>query len=132
MRQMGIKVLVPDMNVSSLDFTALARRRGGPGESPSHPARSGSSRSGSRRCATSARASSRNILQERDKNGAFVDFYDFCERVDPMVLNKRAIESIVKAGAFDSVGHPRHELSRCTSRSSTSPSPNATSTTKGS
>ena len=43
-------------------------------------------------------------------NGPFVDFYDFCRRVDPSVLNKRAVESLAKAGAFDSLGHPRKGL----------------------
>jgi DNA polymerase-3 subunit alpha len=50
------------------------------------------------------------IVAERDANGAFGDFYDFCERVDTSVLNKRTIESLIKAGAFDSVGHPRRGL----------------------
>ena len=50
------------------------------------------------------------IVEERDVNGPFTDFYDFCERVDPMVLNKRPVESLVKAGAFDSMGHPRKGL----------------------
>ena len=68
------------------------------------------SSSGSRRCATSARASSALIVAEREKNGPFVDFYDFCWRVDPSVLNKRSVESLVKAGAFDSLGHPRKGL----------------------
>src|SRR5205807_1010782 len=36
--------------------------------------------------------------------------YDFCERVDPMVLNKRPVESLIKAGAFDCLGHPRKGL----------------------
>jgi DNA polymerase-3 subunit alpha len=56
------------------------------------------------------------ILEEREANGPFADFHDFCDRVDPMVLNKRTIESLIKAGAFDSLGHERlgllqvHEL----------------------
>lgn len=50
------------------------------------------------------------IVAERDTSGPFGDFYDFCERVDPSVLNKRTIESLIKAGAFDSVGHPRQGL----------------------
>jgi len=49
-------------------------------------------------------------VAERDANGAYVDFYDFCRRVDPMVLNKRTVDSLVKAGAFDSLGHPRQGL----------------------
>ena len=50
------------------------------------------------------------IVAERDANGPFTDFYDFCQRVDPVVLNKRTVESLVKAGAFDSLGHPRQGL----------------------
>lgn len=50
------------------------------------------------------------IVEEREANGPFVDFYDFCERVNTQVLNKRTIESLIKAGAFDSVGHPRRGL----------------------
>jgi DNA polymerase-3 subunit alpha len=47
------------------------------------------------------------IIEEREKNGPFTDFHDFCNRVDPQVLNKRTIESLTKAGAFDSIGHER-------------------------
>ncbi len=50
------------------------------------------------------------IVAERDKNGPFADFHDFCCRVDPFVLNKRSIESLIKAGAFDSLGQPRKGL----------------------
>jgi DNA polymerase-3 subunit alpha len=50
------------------------------------------------------------LLAERDANGPFADFFDFCERVDTQVLNKRTIEAMIKAGAFDSLGHPRQGL----------------------
>ena len=50
------------------------------------------------------------IVEERERNGPYVDFYDFCQRVDPQVLNKRTIESLIKAGGFDSLGHPRRGL----------------------
>ena len=49
-------------------------------------------------------------MSERDENGPYADFYDFCERVNTGVLNKRTIESLVKAGGFDSMGHPRQGL----------------------
>jgi DNA polymerase-3 subunit alpha len=52
----------------------------------------------------------RLIIDEREANGPFADFHDFCERVDPSVLNKRMIEALIKAGAFDSFGHPRKGL----------------------
>src|SRR5207244_1037624 len=50
------------------------------------------------------------IVAARREGGPFTDFHDFCERVDPMALNKRTIESLVKAGGFDSLGHPRQGL----------------------
>ncbi len=40
----------------------------------------------------------------------FVDFNDFCERVEPSALNKRTVESLIKSGAFDSLGHTRKAL----------------------
>ena len=51
-----------------------------------------------------------HIVAARESGGPFVDFYDFCRRVDPSALNKRAVESLAKAGAFDSLGHPRKGL----------------------
>ncbi len=50
------------------------------------------------------------IVGERAANGPFEDIFDFCARVDPVVLNKRTMESLVKGGAFDSLGHPRQGL----------------------
>ncbi len=50
------------------------------------------------------------IVAERDANGPFADIFDFCQRVDPVVLNKRTMESLAKGGAFDALGHPRRGL----------------------
>src|SRR6202043_208103 len=50
------------------------------------------------------------IVAARTEGGAFQDFYDFSGRVDPSALNKRTIESLIKAGGFDSLGHPRQGL----------------------
>ena len=50
------------------------------------------------------------IVEERNENGPFEDFYNFLERCDTAVLNKRTVESLIKAGAFDSFGHPREGL----------------------
>jgi DNA polymerase III subunit alpha len=101
-RSMGIDVLVPDVNRSVAQFA---------------PDRSGEGSTG-RRAIVFGLASVRNvgeslverIVAERNANGPYVDFFDFCERVDPSVLNKRTMESLVKAGAFDSMGHPRQGL----------------------
>ena len=108
-RQMGIKVLVPDVNVSSLDFTALGVDDAPPGLTIP-PGTIGLIPFGLSAVRNVGENLVRLIIDERDKAGPFVDFYDFCERVEPTVLNKRAIESLVKAGAFDSLGHPRRGL----------------------
>src|SRR6202034_3961987 len=50
------------------------------------------------------------IVDERKANGPFADIFDFCQRVDPVVLNKRTMESLAKSGAFDAMGHPRQGL----------------------
>jgi DNA polymerase-3 subunit alpha len=47
------------------------------------------------------------IASERDAGGPFTSVYDFVRRVDPAVLNRRSMESLIKAGAFDGLGVPR-------------------------
>jgi len=50
------------------------------------------------------------ITAEREKNGSYKDFIDFCERVAGEDVNKKCIESLIKAGAFDSLGKNRNTL----------------------
>ncbi len=50
------------------------------------------------------------IVKERSKKGDFVDFEDFLRRIDPKKVNKRSIESLIKCGAFDSLGYKRAQL----------------------
>jgi DNA polymerase III subunit alpha len=102
-RTMGISVEVPDINRSSSDFTPVVEVDGAGDESLS---------------IIFGLSAVRNVGEglvalieaERDANGPFADFYDFCQRVDASVLNKRTVESLIKAGAFDDVGHPRKGL----------------------
>jgi DNA polymerase-3 subunit alpha len=111
-RTMGVDVLVPDVNKSMSDFTATA---GGPDDTATA---GGPDNSASALKIPFGLSAIRNvgeglvaqIVAERDANGVFADFYDFCLRVSPMVLNKRSVESLIKAGAFDSLGHPRRGL----------------------
>jgi DNA polymerase-3 subunit alpha len=92
-------VLVPDVNVSASDFTAVVESDG-----------SGTIPFGLSAVRNVGEGLVELIVQERDADGPFEDFYDFCNRVDPTVLNKRTIESLIKAGGFDSMGHPRGAL----------------------
>jgi DNA polymerase-3 subunit alpha len=50
------------------------------------------------------------MTAERTANGAFTDFQDFCKRMDGVDMNKRAVESLIRAGAFDSMGCRRAQL----------------------
>jgi DNA polymerase III subunit alpha len=50
------------------------------------------------------------LVAERDKNGPFKDITDFCRRVDTKQINKRALENLIKAGAFDSLSANRAQL----------------------
>lgn len=50
------------------------------------------------------------IVAARKEKGDFSDFSDFLRKVDAVVCNKKVIESLIKAGAFDSLGHPRKGL----------------------
>jgi intein/homing endonuclease len=93
-RQVGIPVLVPDVNESESDFAV----------------RDGSIRFGMSAVRNVGEGLVAHIVAAREEGGAFTDFFDYCERVDPQALNKRTIESLVKAGGFDSLGHPRKGL----------------------
>jgi DNA polymerase-3 subunit alpha len=95
-RTLGIEVRVPDINTSVSHFSARAQDK----------------------VIVFGLSAVRNVgeaivdlvVSEREAHGPYGDFYDFCKRVDPSALNKRAIESLAKAGAFDSCGHPRQGL----------------------
>jgi DNA polymerase-3 subunit alpha len=52
-----------------------------------------------------------NLLAARETGGDFKDLFDFCERVDSRKMNKRSLEALIKSGAFDHLGEPRHLLS---------------------
>jgi DNA polymerase-3 subunit alpha len=108
-RAMGIKVLPPDVNRSRSDFGALA---------PTDVPAGVSLPVGSPGAITFGLSAVRNVgtglvtqlLAERDEGGPFQSFHDFVERVPEPVLNKRTVESLIKGGAFDSLGHPRRGL----------------------
>ena len=100
-RAMGVEVVVPDVNASESDFTPDV-------SDPENPI----IHFGLSAVRNVGEGLVELIVSERNDNGPFVDFFDFCERVDTSVLNKRTIESLIKAGAFDSLGHPRMGLSQ--------------------
>ena len=98
-------MLVPDVNESESDFS-VRRAVDGNGDDDAEDA----IRFGMSAVRNVGEGVVGQIVAAREEGGPFVDFYDFCDRVDPSVLNKRTIESLVKAGGFDSLGHPRQGL----------------------
>jgi DNA polymerase-3 subunit alpha len=92
-KRMGIPVLPPDINESGLDFT---------------PA-NGTIRFGLSAIKNVGEAAV-HILEERKNRGSFKDLFDFAERVDLGIVNKKKLDSLVLAGAFDFTHHNRATL----------------------
>src|SRR2546430_16669333 len=86
-REIGIEVLPPDVNGSACDFAVVG----------------GKIRFGLNAVKNVGDSAARAIEAAREEGGPFASLWDFTERVDPQVVNKRALESLVKAGALDSV-----------------------------
>jgi DNA polymerase III subunit alpha len=84
-REMGIDVLPPDVNESECDFAVVG----------------GAIRFGLNAVKNVGDSAARAIIAAREADGPFTSIWDFTERVDPQVANKRALESLVKCGALD-------------------------------
>jgi DNA polymerase-3 subunit alpha len=93
-RQMGITIGVPDVNQSFAEYA------------PSLVA-DDTILFGLAAVRNVGEALVEKIVAEREATGPFVSVYDFARRVDPVVLNRRSMESLIKAGAFDSLGVAR-------------------------
>jgi DNA polymerase III subunit alpha len=96
-RGMDIEVLPPDVNESETDFAPA------PGGVPAI-------RYGLSAVRNVGEGAVTRIIEARRAGGAFTSFSDFCRKVDPGVLTKRVLESLVQAGAFDSLGYTRQGL----------------------
>ncbi|HEX4667417.1 MAG TPA: OB-fold nucleic acid binding domain-containing protein, partial [Chthoniobacterales bacterium] len=122
-KRMGIAILPPDMNRSSLKFTPEA-----PIVAAAYDCRNestgGEELGGDRPPLQSIRyglAAIKNVgegamasaIAEREGGGDFTSLEDFCGRVDSRIANRKIIESLVKAGAFDFLGRDRAELFAC-------------------
>src|SRR5699024_5104038 len=93
-RHLGLKVLSPDINESENDFLAVGEDiRFGLGAIRNVGAEVVDS-----------------IVETRRTKGTFANFSDYLEKIDLLPCNKRITESLIKGGAFDSLGHPRKGL----------------------
>ena len=93
-RRMGIKVLPPDVNESDAEYTP----------------RGSDIRFGLAAIRNVGEGVVASIKAAREAKGSFSNFGDFLAKVDANVCNKKTIESLIKAGAFDSLSHPRKGL----------------------
>jgi DNA polymerase-3 subunit alpha len=93
-RRMKVKVLPPDVNESGLRFSAVGD----------------DVRFGLGAIQNVGENAINGIITARGQKGAFTDFNDFLNKVPQVVCNKRTIESLIKAGAFDGLGHSRRGL----------------------
>lgn len=91
-REMGIPLLPPDVNHSRDGFTVEVE----------------GIRYGLAAIKNVGRGLTQSIVREREENGSFTGFQDFCERMDG--ADKRAVENLIRTGAFDSFGHRRSQL----------------------
>ena len=93
-REMGISVLPPDVNESFDGFSVSGR----------------DIRFGLAAVKGVGRSFMKQLVEEREAGGLFASFQDFCERMYDRELNRRALESLIKAGSFDSMGYRRSQL----------------------
>lgn len=93
-KRMGIQVLPPDINASMRSFSVDRQ----------------AIRFGLAAVKNVGEGAIQNLVQARSQDGPFESLVDFCTRVDMRVVNKRVIESLIKCGAFDSLGARRSQL----------------------
>ncbi len=93
-KEMNIRVLPPDVNESIATFSV----------------RGSSIRFGMAAIKNVGESAVEAILEAREKGGPFKSLYDFCCRVDTRKVNRKTIESLIKAGAMDSLGKDRNTL----------------------
>ncbi len=93
-RTMGIKVLPPDVNSSEHNFAPVGT----------------DIRFGLSAVRNVGTGVVESLIAARKEKGRFADFADFLAKVDAAVCNKKVVESLIKAGAFDSLAHPRKGL----------------------
>ena len=95
--RLGIRLLPPDINESYLRFTVSGEHI----------------RFGLLAIKNIGRGLIQNIVKEREEHGKFRSLYDFCDRMQGREFNKRAVESLIKCGAFDHLGSTRRAMLTC-------------------
>jgi DNA polymerase-3 subunit alpha len=97
-RENGLEVLAPDVNSGVYRFEPVDEKR---------------IRYGLGGVKGTGEGAINHIVEVRTAGGPYRDLFDFCHRVDKRLVNRRVVESLVRAGAFDSVNDNRAELMAC-------------------
>jgi len=98
-KRLGIKVLLPDINESSIDFTPLYDKN-----------KNAVIRFGLAAIKKVGEKAVKQIIATRNKIGSFQNLFHFCENVDLRAVNKPVLEALIKAGAFDKLGGNRARM----------------------
>jgi DNA polymerase III subunit alpha len=114
-KRMGISILPPDINKSDLKF--MPEMSGGPQCLDSRGAKAAPTlnaiRYGLAAIKHVGETAMEAVIREREQRGDFVSLEDFCTRLDTRIANRKMLESLIKAGAFDFIGRDRAELFSC-------------------
>src|SRR5439155_17890234 len=112
-RRMGISILPPDINKSSLKFTPETVT--GIGDAGAGIADPGDSaiRYGLAAIKHVGESAMEAVIREREQRGDFISLEDLCTRLDSRIANRKMLERLVKSGAFDFLGYDRAELFGC-------------------
>ena len=120
-KRMGISILPPDVNKSGLKFTpeTTVAGVGDPG-APKRGLQTGVTdpdysaiRYGLAAIKHVGESAMEAAIRERERGGDFSSLQDFCSRLDSRIANRKMLESLIKAGAFDFLGRERAELFAC-------------------
>src|SRR5438128_2621074 len=117
-KRMGISILPPDVNKSGLKFTpetvaAVYDHRSEDDGAHRSPLQQNAIRYGLAAIKHVGESAMEAAIRERERGGDFTSLEAFCSRLDSRIANRKMLESLVKAGAFDFLGRERAELFAC-------------------
>ena len=109
-KRLGIEILKPDINKSYEKFTVEITNEGDGREENSNITKAGKIRFGLGAIKNVGTVPVENIVRERNENGPYKSFTDFCERIAETQVNKKCVESLIKAGVFEEFEQTRATL----------------------
>lgn len=117
-KHMGISILPPDLNKSGLKFVpegtvAVAAATEPQDGAHRAPLQRNAIRYGLAAIKNVGEAAMQSSIEERDRGGNYTSVEDFCGRIGTRIANRKMLESLIKAGAFDFLGRERAELFVC-------------------